>query len=46
MFTRKKDKQDPVTYEITKTEDEWKARAVAGPLPGAPSGRHRAGMVG
>ncbi len=25
MFTRKKDTQDAVTYEITKTEDEWKA---------------------
>ncbi len=25
MFTRKREKQDPVEYEVTKTEDEWKA---------------------
>ena len=46
MFTRKRAKQHPVEYEITKTEDEWKARALTGTLPGAPAGRHRAGLVG
>ena len=24
MFTRKSRKKDPVEYEVTKTEDEWK----------------------
>jgi methionine-R-sulfoxide reductase len=29
MFTRNKGKQDPVDYEITKTEDEWKQELPA-----------------
>ena len=45
ILTRKSRKQDPVEYEVTKTEDEWKQELPADRYRRATQGRYRAGMV-
>ena len=43
MFTRKK--HDETTYEVTKTDDEWRGAVAPGPVHGAATGPHRAALV-